>query len=207
MRYQYRFIFMFSTTQDIGNEILQKIALGDERAFSNLYNHYWKRLYNYLIRVTQSHEMTEEIVVDVFLKLWSGKEMLPTIKSMDSFLFRVAHNKAMDFLNLAARNERIQKIIAKSIQQNIAPAADHSLMDQESQQILQKAIEKLSSRRRMVFTLSRMDGLSNDEIAKQLNLSRQTVKNTLVDAVCLVKNFVLQKNTASTVLVLLLINA
>ena len=163
-------------------ELLEQVAQGNEWAFNILFERHWDHLYNYIMRLTKSHEVAEEIVVDVFLKLWTGRELVPGIHNMDAFLFRVAQNKAMNFFRLAARNARIQKIIGEAIRQAEVPGADSRLLDKEAQGILREAIDKLSFQRRLVFTLHRIQGLSNDEIAKRLNLSRQTVKNTMVDA-------------------------
>jgi RNA polymerase sigma-70 factor (ECF subfamily) len=78
-------------------ELLEQVAQGNEWAFNILFERHWDHLYNYMKRLTKSHEVAEEIVVDVFLKLWTGRELVPGIHNMDAFLFRVAQNKAMNF--------------------------------------------------------------------------------------------------------------
>jgi RNA polymerase sigma-70 factor (ECF subfamily) len=75
--------------------------------------------------------------------------------------------------------------------------ADHKLLDSEYQSILKKALDQLSPQRRMIFTLSRMEGLNNEEIAKQLNLSRNTVRNTLHESLQFVKEYLRQNNLIS----------
>lgn len=174
--------------------LLQQIAEGDEHAFSQLYKRYFDKLYNYLMRITKSHQASEEIAVDVFLKLWTGRELIGNINDMNAFLLKVAKNKALDFFRLTARNERIQKIIEQSMDQRMAPGADHQILDKETQQILHDAIQQLSPQRRMVFSLSRIEGLSHDEIAEQLNLTKRTVKNTMVDALKSIKGYLKDKN-------------
>lgn len=168
---------------DKEKKLLLQIANGDEQAFNTLYTQYWDRLYHYLLRITKSHEVSEDIAIEVFLKLWTGRAILPGIRNMDAFLFKVAYNKTMDFFKKVAREKRLQKMITKQIEQSSPNEADYSLLDKESQQMLRELIQELSPQRRLIFTLSRMEGLSHDEIAQKLNLSRQTVKNTMSEAI------------------------
>lgn len=163
-------------------QLLEQISRGDEQAFNTLFSHYWDRLYNYLMKVTKSREISEEIGTDVFLKLWTGREQVVCIRHMDAFLLRVAHNKAMDFFRVAARNERLQEMIGQSMQQQAEPAADQGMLDAEMRETLEAAISRLSPRRKRIFTMSHMQGLSNEEIARELALSPHTVKNTLADS-------------------------
>jgi RNA polymerase sigma-70 factor (ECF subfamily) len=163
--------------------LLRRIARGDEQAFTTLFHHYWDRLYNYLNKVTKSPEIAGEIGTDVFLKLWTGRSQITGIRNMDAFLFRIARNKAIDFFRMAARDERLQQMVASSMGQPAAPAADQGMLEEELQQALTQAIARLSPQRKLIFTLSRVDGLTNEEIATKLNLSPHTVKNTLVDSV------------------------
>jgi len=173
--------------------ILQRVADGDEQAFKVLFNLYWDRLYNYLLRITKSHELAEEIATDVFLKLWTGREILPGIQNMDSFLYKVAYNRTMDFFRLAARDFRLQELIAKQAEQVPPVSADYPMLDKEADQILKEVIQELTPQRRLIFTLSRIDGLTHEEIAQKLNLSRQTVKNTMSAAITSVRQTLKKK--------------
>jgi RNA polymerase sigma-70 factor (ECF subfamily) len=177
--------------------LLYEIASGNEAAFELLFEQQRGRLYNYMLKITKSEVVAEEIVLDVFLKLWVGRDLLPEIKNMDAFLNKVAYNKALDFLKIASRKKEFHKIIAKQIEMNQQQEADHKLLDSEYQSILKKALDQLSPQRRMIFTLSRMEGLNNEEIAKQLNLSRNTVRNTLHESLQSVKEYLRQNNLIS----------
>ena len=169
--------------KDDEKKLLLQIASGDEQAFNILYRRYWDRLYNYLLRVTKFHEVSEEIATDVFFKLWTGREILPSIININGFLYKVTYNKAMDFFKKVAREKRIQEILLTQIEHATPNNADYILLDDENKQILQKLIQELSPQRRLVFSLNRLEGLSHEEIAQKLGLSRQTVKNTMSEAV------------------------
>ena len=163
-------------------KLLEQIARGEESAFRTIFDRHWDRLYHYLLAITKSRQIAEEIAADVFLKLWIGRELLPEIHYLEAFLLRVARNKAIDFLEEVARNTRYQKLIFETIRQPNMPAADDQLLNKESQGLLAEVLDTLSPRRRLVFTLHRIEGMSHKEIAEQLNLSHQTVKNTMADA-------------------------
>ena len=163
-------------------ELLEQVAEGNETAFKVIFDRHWDRLYNYMLVLTKSPEVAEEIAADVFLKLWTGRELLPEIHNLEAFLLRVAHNKAMDFFTVTARHAKYQKIIFDAIRQPTVPGADYRILDKEAQGLLGELLSGLSLRRRLVFTLHRIEGLSHEEIAQRLNLSHQTVKNTMADA-------------------------
>jgi RNA polymerase sigma-70 factor (ECF subfamily) len=135
-----------------------------------------------MMALTKSSEVAEEIAADVFLKLWTGRELLPGIHNLEAFLLRVAHNKAMDFFAVTARHAKYQKILFAAIKQPPVQGADYRLLDKEAQGMLGEILSGLTLRRRLVFTLHRIEGLSHEEIAQRLNLSHQTVKNTMADA-------------------------
>jgi len=182
-----------SDTPPYDKELLEQVAQGNETAFKVIFDRHWDRLYNYMMALTKSPEVAEEIAADVFLKLWTGRELLPGIHNLEAFLLRVAHNKAMDFFAVTARNAKYQKIIFEAIRQPEVHGADYQILDKEAQVLLSEILSGLSLRRRLVFTLHRIEGLSHEEIAQRLNLSHQTVKNTMADAQRSLRNLLKKK--------------
>lgn len=169
--------------------LLKNIAEGDETSFRILFNRYHKKLYNHLFDITKSKEVAEELVTDIFVKIWSGRELVLEIRDVEAFLKKVGYNKSMDFFRVAARNAKLQKAIEREMGYASEAPADVRLYDVELKQILQKAAMQLSPQRRLVFTLSREENLTHDQIAKKLNLSRNTVKNHMVEAIKSIKNY------------------
>lgn len=158
--------------------LLQNISRGDEASFNIIFSQYRDRLFAYLFTVTKSKETAEEIVLDVFMKLWLGREIVTEIQNLQSFLYRVAHNKAIDFLRSAQRNPVQQNELWDAIQSSAGEASsDHLLHRHNAEAALNDAMEQLSPMRQKVFQLSREEGMSYDEIADHLNLSRNTVRN------------------------------
>ncbi len=181
-------------------ELYQLVASGDERAFNIVYERYWRKLFRFLYNMTKSREVAEELLVDVFLKLWIGRELVPEIQNMDGFLYKVAYHKALDFLKLTARETALQKVIAQQMSAGFAESADQHLVDAEYQHIIQRAIQQLSPQRKLVFTLSREQGMTHEQIARQLNLSSQTVKRTMSDALESIRGFLKDHPEAKSLL-------
>lgn len=187
-------------------QLLQELACGNEKAMRQLFAVYRDRLFFYVTRITKSEQIAEELVMDVFIKIWTGKEMLAEIQNIDAFLFRIARNKAIDFLRSAAGNTRFQELLWEQIQAASGDRADTPLLVKEYEATVREAISLLSPQRRKVYVLRNEQQLTHAEIATQLNLSRHTVNNHLVEAQKFVHNYVTQGiDLAVLVLILQLI--
>ena len=173
-------------------ELLQQVADGDQDAFARIYEMHRQRLFTFLTGITKSPEVAEDILVDVFMKLWVGREMLPRIENLERFLNKVAYNKAMDFFKTTARHARLQQVYAQRIDKPEQNPEDW-FIDEEARRILREAINQLPPQRKLIYTLSREQGLTYDEIAKALNLSRNTVKGTLMAATRSISEYLQKK--------------
>ncbi|GEP89757.1 RNA polymerase sigma-70 factor, ECF subfamily [Chitinophaga terrae (ex Kim and Jung 2007)] len=182
------------------HEILRRIAEGDEQAFTALYNRYWNKVYTYLRRMTKSHEIAEELLYDIFTKLWTGRELITEIQHMDAFLSKVAYNKAISFFRYTATQRKMQQLVAGQMAPAQVDDAANRLLDSEARELLQEAIWHLSPQRRLVFTLSRDQGLTHEQIARQLNLSTQTVKKTMSNALGAIREFLHKRGVEGAML-------
>ena len=167
--------------------LLELVANGDEVAFKNLFEKYRDKLHAYLYGITKSSEVAEEIVMDVFLKIWFARAKATEIHHFDSFLFKIAHNKAIDFLRAVHRDQTLFSLVWEEIQLLSDYTADSTLKEKENLQALQTAVAQLPPKRRLVFELSRKKGLTHDQIAVYLNLSKNTVNNHLVESLRFIK--------------------
>jgi RNA polymerase sigma-70 factor (family 1) len=157
--------------------LLRQVARHDEKAFKALFEAYQGRLYHYIIHIIKSREPAEEMVIDVFLKIWQQRESLHEIGSFDAYLFRIAFNKSIDFLRRAARNPEIRDLIWQEIQLAGDLPSDAPVLIKEYEGKLNEAIELLPPQQQLVFRLSREENFSHSDIAKQLQLSKNTVSN------------------------------
>jgi RNA polymerase sigma-70 factor (ECF subfamily) len=182
-------------------KLLILVAEGDENAFAQLFYLYHQRLGAYIYQITCSREMTEEIVQDVFLKTWMLRQTLATVESFQSWLFVVAKNHAINGLKKSVSERRRQEVWKKSIQE------EPVLQDIEAEdkyQLLDEAIGQLPQQQRKVFIMSRYHRLKYEEIASELNLSRETVKYYLQIATSSISKFIIKR--IHLVLWMLLIN-
>src|SRR5262245_23537773 len=153
------------------NELLQKMSEGDEHSFQLIFEKYRNQLFTYLLKITKSRESAEEIVLDIFLKLWHGREAVCKIENLEAFLFRVAHNKAIDFFRAARKNHLQQKKTWDMMQNLASESADGKIIFADIESTIEEAVKKLSPQRQKVFYLRHNKGLSYDEIARRLDLS------------------------------------
>jgi len=174
---------------------LLKIKEGDEFYFNLIFKRYRNQLFNYLYKVSKSKEIAEEIVLDVFLKLWHGRDAITEIKKLEAFLYSVAHNKAIDFFRAAKRNPILQEAVWEAIADITTPeSADTRLYQLNLEALIREAIDQLSPQRRKVFDLRQNEGLTYDEIAETLNLSTNTVRNHLAASVDFIREHLRKQN-------------
>ena len=178
-------------------ELLQKIASGDEHAFSRLYNSCWKKVYTFLFRMTKSRHIAEELMLDIFTKLWTGRQLIGDIDDMDAYLYRVAYNKALNFLRYTSRQKKLHEaILRQALNGSAAESPDHMAYF-ETKELIREAIDHLSPQRKLIYSLRKDYRLTNKQIAKELNLSPTTVKKTMSLALRSLKSFLQQKGVES----------
>jgi RNA polymerase sigma-70 factor (ECF subfamily) len=158
-----------------------------------------------MLKITKSPQISEEIVMDVFVKLWIGRELLPDVQQFEKFLHKVAYYKAIDFLRMASRQARLQEAYIERMEREPEKRADELLIDAESRKLIREAIHRLPPQRKLIYTLSREEGLTHHQIAEALNLSPNTVKNSIVSATRSISDFLRKNNAGKAALSFLLL--
>ena len=193
------------TVQYDDNYCLLRISAGDEQFFNLVFEKYRNRLFTYLLKITKSKETAEEIVLDVFLKLWHGREIVHTIENLEAFLFRVAYHKAVDFFRTVSRSPKLQEETWElSAKMASYEPADKKLMESDINEVLQTAVKNLSPQRRAVYYLRNYEGLSYTEIAQRLNLSNNTVRNHLAASLQFIRDFLVKNDLTGLIILFFL---
>ena len=168
-------------------DLLQQVALGNERAFRQLFLHWHQLLGGYIYRITESREVTEEIVQDVFLKIWLTRETAAEINNLKHYLLVVSRNRAFD-----AMRKQLKVRLQQQAWQYNAMALQPAEEDRQENwlQVMDEAIDRLPPRRKEVWLLSRHERLTYQEIAARLGISRESVKTHLQLASSTIAGFI-----------------
>lgn len=150
-------------------------AQNDDCAFEQLFHMYYGRLCRYAFRLTRAPHTAEEVVSEVFLKCWKNRESLQIQSSVYAYLARATHNLAIDHLRSMVRQRGRLDELKGDFRGDYASPSDVMIGD-ETNAIIESAIEALSPQCRLIFRMSRDNGMSYAEIAHTLNLSIKTVE-------------------------------
>lgn len=160
------------------NELLLLIAQGDEKAFVVFFKQWQPFLATHIFRITDSRELAEEIVQDVFLKIWITRETLTEVKNIKAYLVTVSRNHAINELNRIVRGwGKIQSLNESALPDKYVEA-DENVPDIKYA-FLDEAIDQLPPRQKQIYLLNRHERLSYNEIAGKLGLGRESVKRNL----------------------------
>lgn len=160
--------------------LLRQVANGDKIAFRQLFDQYKLRLFSFVFQMTHSKVDAEEIVQEVFAKLWEIHTDLVHIEYPGKYIYTIARNKTLNHLTRLARDRQLLQQVWLNLSQ--ADNSTEALMQaQESKRLIDEAINRLSLQRQTIFRLSREHGLTHEEIAVRLGLSKSRVKNILVE--------------------------
>lgn len=175
-------------------QLLKAVAGGDEQAFSTLFRHYHPFLAEHLLRLKHSPQMVEEILHDVFLKIWLTREALEKVGNFKSYLYIVSRNHALNTLRKLAKEYAAKSEYIQNQQLYGEPPDDEQKALKTA--IIEDAIDSLPERQKQVYLLHRDEGLTYAQIADLLGIGRETVKTHLEKAVRGIKQFIIHKMTA-----------
>jgi len=157
--------------------LAEKLRKGDVEAFDQLFEKYGDRLFGFAFTYLKSKEETEGLVQDVFLKLWENRKKLKKESSLKSYLFTIAYNDMCQFFRKKQIHEKFlkEKVYTTDSTFNLTQQLEYKATLEQ----VDKLIEMLPEKQRLIFIKSRKEGKSTKEIAKELNLAPATVDNQI----------------------------
>jgi RNA polymerase sigma-70 factor (family 1) len=173
------------------SDLIQLISKGDQEAFSLFYKTYLNNLSGYVFTICNDKETSEEIVQDLFLKIWENRSQLPYITAVKSYLYRSAKNLLLDRIRRSRAESKVLDVIEMD-NRGRESNSEHDLIYKEYYTMAQHAIELLPEKRKEIFKLRLDDGLSLDEIACKLCISKSVVKKQLYSGISFVRKYLYQ---------------
>ena len=158
--------------------LVKSLQKGDVFAFNELFHKYSQKVYNFSIKHLENEEDTKDLIQEIFLKIWDKREKIDENKSFHGFLFTIALNSIRNYFRKKVKDRKlINRWLEESEQYSDSTKLSTEFRSLE--RVVNSVVEQLPSKRRMVFKLSRNEGLSNSDIAKQMNIKKKTVENHL----------------------------
>jgi RNA polymerase sigma-70 factor (ECF subfamily) len=166
------------------DELFDQVKTGDQKAFELLFSIFFARLNDFARHVVKDDTISQDIVQDVFVKVWERNSQIESL-NIEAYLFRLVRNRCIDYIkHLKVVNNQILQIQISSKYEELYRIdfignEPYILIEQELKSKIEKTIQGLPDRCREVFMLSRMDGLKNKEIAEKLDINIKNVERHL----------------------------
>lgn len=185
-------------------QLLKRLAAGDDIAFNTIYEQYQQSVFAFAFYLTKSKELSEEVVQEVFVRVWEKKEQLPENMMILPYIKRMTQNLVLDLFRKAGREQALQQQLQDAMR-NIFSHPDDQLQEKELRRIYRQGIDLLPPQKKIIYTLHRDHQLSYEQIADKLGLSPHTVRNHMAEAIRSVRAHV-NKHTVLLPVVILLRN-
>lgn len=170
--------------KDCHQTLLDEISKGNENAFAQIYHHFYRRLLAFANTILHSAILSEEVIEDVFIKLWRRRQNLSGINNLSVYLYVAAKNTALNAIAGKAKELVTKPFDSIDFDFNHDSLDPYQLLiTQEMMQRMRKAIDQLPPRCKMIFKLVREDGLKYKEVAVILNISVNTIDAQMAIAV------------------------
>ncbi|MEC5142907.1 RNA polymerase sigma-70 factor [Chitinophaga sp. 212800010-3] len=173
--------------------LLRKLQQGDTGAFITLYNQYHPSLYTYILHFINIPELAEDVLQEVFTKIWEIRERINPELCFSGYLYRITRNRVFKLLKKISADEQLRTQTMQELHRQTEDA-DTRLLWKQYESLLHEAIAQLPPQRQRVFRLCREESKSYEEVATELGISRNTVKEHMVLAMRSIQ-FFLYKHT------------
>ena len=168
--------------------VLFAVATGDQKAFEQLFFRHKDRVYTIAFTYTENRVIAEELVQDVFVRVWKNRHKLKEIDNFSSWIGAIARNRALTALQKIAREGERREELISHLPTEVSDAEER-VQGNYMEELLEKALTRLSPQQRKVFVLSRLQGHSRKEVAEMLNLTPATVSVHLTIALRSIRAF------------------
>jgi len=171
-------------------ELILLLNESDERALVEIYNRYWNKLLAQARWDLRDEADAEDCIQELFIKLWNCRKGLTLRYKLSTYLYRAVKNQTINVL--AKRNSKRNNIVFEEATgiELFAPSADSSMLEKEMLQILENAIDALPDKCSKIYRMSRIDGQSNKEIARQMDVAEKTVEGHITRAIKHVSTYI-----------------
>ncbi|WP_343674140.1 sigma-70 family RNA polymerase sigma factor [Chitinophaga sp.] len=168
--------------------ILLRVASGDQKAFRMLFDQYWDGMYANALHFTKSPELAQDLAQEIFTKVWLMRDKLPEIERFDAWLYRVAKNMILDEMRRLQQSpdyaEFMDAYFLAGDQDAHQPTTTKDIEKQ-----LHAAIAQLPAQMQTAFRLSRFEGLTHEQIAQKMNISKVTSQNYIARSLVAIKKY------------------
>ncbi|MGM9811480.1 MAG: RNA polymerase sigma-70 factor [Muribaculaceae bacterium] len=161
-------------------QLLNSIAAGDEQAYKTLFYMYYPRVRAFALGMLKNIDDADDLAQMVMMKVWLKRELFSGVDNFDSYMFRLTKNSVLNFI---ASRQAVFAELSDDVADNRATAASYNpeaqLEAHDAGVMIDVVVGKMPPQRQAVYRLSRVQQLSNDEIAAKLGITRKTVENHL----------------------------
>ncbi|QGY44028.1 RNA polymerase sigma-70 factor [Maribellus comscasis] len=168
------------------NKVIAKLCGGDKNALDEIYNYYYPKLYAFAKSFLKVDDDINDILQEVFVKLWLNRQKIKNIDTFNSYLFTITKNHIISYFRIKSKNHEFES----RLKEIASPEQTSEITDIEYKELkgkLEELIDQLPEKRKIIFKLSREDGLSHAEIAEKLDISIKTVEDHMRHALKFVK--------------------
>jgi len=155
---------------------LLALKQGDERVFESVFKEFYAPLCVHARRYLIDNELAEEVVQDMFFKMWERRDSLAINTSLAAYLFKSVTNHALNFIKYQHHAQRYQEFVGFRIDDHVTVSPHDALVHSDLERQMLSLVKSMPERRRMIFEMSRLEGLRYSDIAKNLGISIKTVE-------------------------------
>jgi RNA polymerase sigma-70 factor, Bacteroides expansion family 1 len=169
-------------------DCMKALSRGDKKSFELLFLYYQPKLVNFLCGFIKDPELARDMSQDVFLSIWNKREKLDEVKSFKAYLFRMGKNAICNYYDHSLVNEKFK---AEQLSHPFdAESIEEGLFARELEGLIEIAVCQMPAQRKLIYTMSRIEGVNNSEIAERLKINKRTVENHLTAALADVRKMV-----------------